>query len=161
MVEAIAASYRRLRWRALYVETCAQQDQISAAISEHPDAAVFRHTIMGFETTGKNKMSENIGLPALDILVANGTIQWPDREAEAGADRAVWARFAAEVATMPRHLPPGMTPDGAMSWWFCDRGLTTIGGASFGDYRAETTDRSNVEREFGEWSSADSFLDQY
>lgn len=138
MVEALAESYARLPWRVLAVESVGVQDQIEEAIRQHPRARDFRHTIRGFLTTGSNKRSEEIGLPALDILLSNGTILWPDREAESGADRKWWAKFAADVATLPRVIPQGATPDGVMSWWFCDRMLTELGGVALDDFEIDT-----------------------
>lgn len=138
MADVLSGMWERFGWRVVMVEDNATQDLIVRNLREVPASAPWRHTIVGWTTTGVRKRDEEIGLPGLDVLISNETYVWPEGDlrdvwrGEGGNVRgckyhAELAELQREIASVPRLIARGTTPDSLMAWWFGDRGLARIG----------------------------------
>lgn len=66
-------------------------------------------------TTGRNKASAEMGLPALNLEFEQGNFIWPAKEAE---KNPTWRTAESQFEICPRFPRPGETPDIPMAVWF-------------------------------------------
>lgn len=111
-----------LYFRRLYVETNGVQEQVAALVRSDAErrGTGWHHRIAGFRT-GSNKMSDAMGLPAVDSMLALGEIEWPETEARANARWGrLWSAREADYESVTRAdaARAGGTPDAIMADWF-------------------------------------------
>lgn len=142
-----------IHFHLLYAENNAQQARLVDAIKGDSRRRNVKWwpKVQGF-LTGKNKASEEIGLPALDGEIANGGFVWPAGEQlrTDAVHASAWATWAAEMSDTPRIFQPSeATADSVMSMWFAWRafGAITFGrpGLHSGGVTADSFRRGKAE----------------
>jgi len=124
--ERIAEVYKKYKPHVILVENNAYQQSIIDWMSTKNYRGL---PIMPF-TTGKQKASELIGLPALDVQFERGLWQFHAPDHEAGC-KCAWCQFAREM----KYYPIADTSDSVMAFWFAERASVLYGnaGAAFKD----------------------------
>lgn len=92
-------------------------------------------------TTGKQKVSETIGLPALDVQFERGMWKFylPDHDVSC---KCAFCQFAKEM----KYYPIAETSDSVMAFWFAERGSVMYGyaGQAFND--EDTGTKQNITK---------------
>lgn len=119
LVDLIENAERRgIHCREIVIENNALQDRVIATIS-----GVARQRQLSWWgritpfLTGQAKSHPELGLPVLNTMLASGQFVWPDGESRLPG-RQAWIDFETDMATLPRDLSVGPTPDKIMALWF-------------------------------------------
>lgn len=136
--EHLASVNTRFDPLAITVEDNAYQASLIEWVQAMKGANNFWAKIEPSTTTSGAKLSDEFGLPAIEIELSNGAWQFPAGEwtfpsgrrayPEDGGTRGVWARFRNEF----EHHPFAPASDFVMAAWFARQGLRKFGALKLG-----------------------------